>query len=201
VGNEEQCRFTFDGEVHEGKALLETEELIIRGDRRFRFRFSELTSVAANGGTLSFQHQGKRVELQLGAQAIKWQQKIANPKPVAEKLGLKDGMRVGLDGIEQSELETSSKISFVPGTKAAAASLDAYFLRLRSKSDLKRIDAARKRLSPSGALWTLRAKGTAEISESIVREAGLAAGLVDVKVVRFSASETAEKFVLPKSKR
>jgi hypothetical protein len=31
--------------------------------------------------------------------------------------------------------------------------------------------------------------------------AGKAAGLVDVKVVRFSETHTAEKFVIPKSRR
>jgi len=34
-----------------------------------------------------------------------------------------------------------------------------------------------------------------------VRSAGLKAGLVDIKVVSFSATHTALKFVLPKAKR
>jgi hypothetical protein len=41
----------------------------------------------------------------------------------------------------------------------------------------------------------------AEVSESAVRAAALAAGLVDVKVARVSATHTAEKFVIPKAER
>ena len=40
-----------------------------------------------------------------------------------------------------------------------------------------------------------------EIAESAVMAAGKAAGLVDVKVVRFSLTHTAEKFVIPLAKR
>ena len=42
----------------------------------------------------------------------------------------------------------------------------------------------------------VRPKGRPEISEAAVMAAG-AAGLVDVKVVSVSASDTAEKFVIP----
>ena len=39
------------------------------------------------------------------------------------------------------------------------------------------------------------------VSESEVRTAGRAAGLIDVKVVRFSDTHTADKFVIPKEER
>jgi hypothetical protein len=44
-------------------------------------------------------------------------------------------------------------------------------------------------------------KGQKSITETDVRSAGLQAGLVDIKVVSFSATHTALKFVVPKSKR
>ena len=59
----------------------------------------------------------------------------------------------------------------------------------------------RDALAPAGALWVLRPKGCGAITESDVMAAGKAAGLVDVKVVRFSETHTAEKFVIPVSKR
>ena len=52
-----------------------------------------------------------------------------------------------------------------------------------------------------GAIWSIRPKGVAEVSEAAVRAAALAAGLVDVKVARVSATHTAEKFVLPRLSR
>jgi hypothetical protein len=55
------------------------------------------------------------------------------------------------------------------------------------------------------APWTLRVairpKGSPAISESEVMASGKDAGLVDVKVVSFSATHTAEKFVIPRSAR
>jgi hypothetical protein len=56
----------------------------------------------------------------------------------------------------------------------------------------------KRSLKPDGALWIVRPKGRPEISESAVMQAGKAAGLVDVKVkvVRFSATHAAEKFVM-----
>ena len=59
----------------------------------------------------------------------------------------------------------------------------------------------KRSLKPNGALWVIRPKGRADISEAAVMAAGSAAGLVDVKVVRFSPTHTAEKFVIPLSKR
>ena len=56
-------------------------------------------------------------------------------------------------------------------------------------------------LKANGALWVIRPKGRPEIPESAVMAAGKAAGLVDVKVVSFSPTHTAEKFVIPISKR
>jgi hypothetical protein len=48
----------------------------------------------------------------------------------------------------------------------------------------------------------VRAKGAgAAVSESAVMAAGKAAGLVDTKVVAFSATHTAERLVIPISRR
>jgi hypothetical protein len=59
----------------------------------------------------------------------------------------------------------------------------------------------RSNLTPDGALWVIRPRGRPEISEQAVMAAGKAAGLVDVKVVRFSETHTAEKFVIPLARR
>jgi hypothetical protein len=56
-------------------------------------------------------------------------------------------------------------------------------------------------MKQNGALWVIRPKGRKEISERAVMDAGKAAGLVDVKVVSFSETHTAEKFVIPVAQR
>ena len=62
---------------------------------------------------------------------------------------------------------------------------------------LARLEKLKASLKPNGALWIIRPKGRPEISERATMAAGRAAGLVDVKVVAFSETHTAEKFVIP----
>jgi hypothetical protein len=78
---------------------------------------------------------------------------------------------------------------------------DAIFLGARKEADLTRLEKLKASLKPDGALWIIRPKGDPEISERAVMQAGKAAGLVDVKVVSFSPTHTAEKFVIPRAAR
>ena len=70
----------------------------------------------------------------------------------------------------------------------------------RHEAELRRLERLKRSLKPAGAIWVIRPKalpsGT-KVSERAVMAAGKAAGLVDVKVVGFSATHTAEKFVIP----
>ena len=50
-------------------------------------------------------------------------------------------------------------------------------------------------------IWTLRPKGSKDLTEQEMMRAGQTAGLVDVKVVSFSETLTAEKFVVPVAHR
>ena len=54
-------------------------------------------------------------------------------------------------------------------------------------------------LAANGALWIVYPKGRKEITELQVLNSGRDAGLVDIKVVGYSATHTALKFVRPKN--
>ena len=56
-------------------------------------------------------------------------------------------------------------------------------------------------LQRDGAVWVVYPKGRPEISEVDVIRAGVEQGLVDNKVVRFSDTHTALRFVIPKARR
>jgi hypothetical protein len=73
---------------------------------------------------------------------------------------------------------------------------DAIFFGATAADQLARIATLKASLKSNGALWVIRPKGRPEISEGAVMAAGKAAGLVDVKVVGFSPTHTAEKFVI-----
>ena len=74
---------------------------------------------------------------------------------------------------------------------------DAIFFEADKAAALTRLEKLKGSLKPNGALWVIRPKGRPEISEQATMAAGKAAGLVDVKVVAFSTTHTAEKFVIP----
>jgi hypothetical protein len=68
-------------------------------------------------------------------------------------------------------------------------------------ADLARLPSLIGWIEPAGALWAVWLKGRKGLNENHVREAALDAGLVDVKVARFSATHSALKLVVPKAKR
>ena len=86
-------------------------------------------------------------------------------------------------------------------TGRAAKQSDLIFFGVEIAKDLTRFASLLPSLETNGAMWALRRKGVSEASEALTMAAGKAAGLVDVKVARFSETHTAEKFVRPKDKR
>ena len=75
------------------------------------------------------------------------------------------------------------------------------FYGVDHRDGLERLQALSKVISPAGAVWVVRPKGRPDITEAETMAAGKRAGLVDVKVVSFSETHTAEKFVIPVAKR
>jgi hypothetical protein len=93
-----------------------------------------------------------------------------------------------------------TKASLQKGKISAAS--DLVFLSTNSTKDLtSAVSKAAKSIKGSTALWIVYPKGKKEITENDVLSAGRKAGLKDVKVVAFSATHTALKFVLPLDRR
>jgi hypothetical protein len=113
-----------------------------------------------------------------------------------DKLGVKPGQDVLVLGIEQDRAfmkELRDRGASVRTSGSAAA--DVIFATFNHRQDLRRLASLVPRLRKTGMLWTLRPKGSKDLTEREMMAAGLAAGLVDVKVVSFSDTLTAEKFV------
>jgi hypothetical protein len=198
MGAESGCTARWSGRVSDGKALLETDELIFRGSFRLTIPYREITDVHADGGKLFVEWSGDEVILEVGSCAEDWLNKILYPKVLVDKLGVKPDHRVAVLGLDAGFLARRTR---TPPSTRATRDHDLIFLAVEKAADLTRIAKLTGALAPAGALWTIRPRGKKEVSESAVREAARAAGLVDVKVARFSETHTAEKFVRPKSKR
>lgn len=198
MGNTRKTNIRIGAQQFEGEALLETSELIVRGEKRVRIPFSEMKSLAANDGALVFRFRSDTISIDLGDDAAKWLEKIRNPKSVIDKLGVKPGQKVAIIHFDDDAFARDVESR---GAIFAKKNLDLLFFGANTRADLARIAKLRECLAPIGALWIIRPKGVKEITESETMAAGKAAGLVDVKVVRFSDTHTAEKFVIPLASR
>jgi hypothetical protein len=202
VGAEADCRVTIGGTTTEGKALLETDELIFRGaEFRLSIPYHTILSVDASNGILRITSDAGVAAFALGEAAAKWADRIRNPPRRIDKLGIKTGQRVLLVGLRdvtfREEIETSGATVLARGTVPA----DVIFLAVHERGDLERLGTLQRFMARDGAIWVIRPKGSPAISEADVIQAGRDAGLVDVKVVRFSDTHTAEKFVIPVARR
>jgi hypothetical protein len=202
MGNEAQCKLRFDGKTFSGKALLETSEILFRGDTRIKISFPSIIALQARDGELHVRTKDGLAIFTLGPQAEKWCEKIANPKTLLQKLGVKPGETVALIGEFPADFLLSLKkqdTAIVEGKIPKGTPW--YFLAAESRQNLQRVKAIANSLAGAAALWIVYPKGQTSITESDVRSAGLQAGLTDIKVASFSSTHTALKFVLPKAKR
>jgi len=119
-----------------------------------------------------------------------------------EKLGVKPGSDVLLLGIEgDAGFVEELRRAGARVRQSGAGRADMIFATFHHRDDLRRLAGLVPRLHADAVLWTLRPKGSKDLSEAEMMRAGQEAGLVDVKVVSFSAVLTAEKFVIPLAKR
>jgi len=186
------------------KALIEPPELILRGEIRRRLPFSELRQLRAEGGALRFKYGSDAVTLKLDAStAEKWVKAILAPPPrLAKKLGITPESAVWMIGeIDDAALESALAEARRVSGRGAGGGADVILARVNTAAELVRaFKTAAKRTSSGVPIWIVYRKGPGHaISESDVRAAGLAAGIVDVKVTSVSPTLTALKFVRRKN--
>ena len=203
MGAEIACTARFNGKTTHGKARLETGTLEFRGPGvRLSIPFTQIAKVTARTGALTVDSDSGLLSLALGDAAEKWAFKIQHPPSRLDKIGVKLDWRVSALGVSDetflAELEGAvSQLSIGRALKQS----DAILLEVDKEAQLTRLAKLRESLKANGALWVIRPKGRVEISERAVMAAGRAAGLVDVKVISFSPTHTAEKFVIPVRRR
>ncbi len=199
MGYDAACTLTTEGRTFAGTATLEDKALTFRGEARLAIPLAIIGDVRARDGRLHFTAGGRPIVLELGTPAEKWARRIASPPSRVEKLGVKAGMRIGLAGPEDPALVEdieSRGATIEPGEQATG--LDLIFLAAQGPADLDRLARLMPRMQPAGALWLVRAKGRgAPIAESAAMAAAKRAGLVDLKVVSYSETHSAEKYVIP----
>jgi DUF3052 family protein len=130
--------------------------------------------------------------------------------PLAKKLGIKEDFRVTLlhvpDDVETELRHALEKCRIQTFSRQISRDLDFIFLFAKSRAglDFELVPAA-KALAPAGMLWISWPKKTSgvatDLTENVIRQSGLEAGLVDVKVCAVTDVWSGLKFVIPVKNR
>jgi hypothetical protein len=121
--------------------------------------------------------------------------------PLPKKLGIKSGFRVQLvEAPPEVRTELKAELGACEVVSDGKLPLDFAMFFTKSKTGLaKEFKRIAKLLAPAGMLWVSwpkKSSGVAtDLDENIVRDIGLAAGLVDVKVCAVTEVWSGLKFV------
>lgn len=128
--------------------------------------------------------------------------------PLPKKLGIKPGFRVAfvaapaevLDELKPALAGCEQVRASAKGRVAKSAALDFAMIFAKSPAEMeKEFRRLSKQLAPAGMLWVSwpkKSSGVAtDLTENLVRDIGLAAGLVDVKVCAVTDVWSGLKFV------
>lgn len=201
MGFDTTCSATYKKQTSVGRAQLEGDHVLFRGDFRVKLTLQSISDVSTTGGVLSLKGPDGTLALSLGPAAEKWAAKIANPPSRMQKLGVKAGMKVSVIGVADPDFEAELKAAGADVSSRLRKESGQVYLAIESAKDLERFRAVLPSLAQDGAVWAIRRRGLKDASEAATMAAGIAAGLVDVKVARFSETHTAEKFVRPVKSR
>jgi hypothetical protein len=200
MGREAVCTCDWAGTVAEVKALLETNELILRRDIRKRVAFTEIEGVKTQPDGLYFTVGGERVQLVLGTStAAKWAATIASPPPsLARKLGITGTTVVRTIGsIDDDNLKAALKEAARVSSKGAG--LIVAFVDTPESLQAVLMQSW-EALADSVPIWILYAKGSGHrLNGAAIRTALRDRGMMDTKVASVSSTLTAIKFNLRKS--
>jgi hypothetical protein len=202
MGLEAKCVVRVDGVPHSGTALLETDELLVRGPARLKIPFASITSLEADDGVLRVTYPGGTADFELGDVATKWAEKIRSPRSLLDKLGAKAGMAVSVIGEFEADFvrDLTGRVGTVSLGRPRKGSDLVFFLADRGPQ-LARLSALESALAPGGAIWVVHPKGKRALKDTEIFAAGDVLGLTATKVVRFSATHTGERLVRRKSGR
>jgi hypothetical protein len=198
MGLEAECAARFGRQSSVGRAQLEEKEVVFRGAFRVKVPIGPGTTATGKGGTLQLDWPGGSLRLELGAAAPKWLDRIRNPRRRIDKLGVKEGMRVAILGLEDAAFEAELRARTAQVTVGKAPrTTDVVVVRMERTAELERLRALREAVEPDGAVWVVWPKGVKAFREDDVRAACPSAGLVDVKVMSFSDELSGLKLVVP----
>jgi hypothetical protein len=127
--------------------------------------------------------------------------------PLVRKLGIRQGMTCAfLDApVHYRKLLTGLPDELTIANDDSAGLDFVHLFVDRADGLMQRLRGLRDRIVPNGMIWVSWPKKTSgvatDVTETVVREAGLAASLVDVKICAVDETWSGLKFVIRRSER
>ncbi len=198
MGDQIDCKARFNGQLSAGKAYLETDRLLFRGDFRVSIPFKEITGLSSDAGKLRVAYPQGTLLLELGAVAAKWETRIKSPKSLLDKLGVKPESKVSILGIgdEGFWADLQARAALISKGRLAKG-CDHLFFAAEDVKALQKLVSLKEHIKKNGAIWVVFPKGKKHIREIDVIQAAKDSGLVDNKVVAFSTTHPALRLVIP----
>ena len=128
-------------------------------------------------------------------------------KPVAQKLGIKPGFCIFVDGVPSAYgVMVGPLPADVTIKREPKPSLDmVHLFATRATGLAAKLRLYRKAIAPDGMIWVSwpkKSSGVAsDLSDVVVRDTALPLGLVDTKVCAIDDTWSGLKFVIPKDQR
>lgn len=193
MGREAEALCHWAGSSGQARILLESAEIILRGEVRARIPRASIRSFRAEDGDLTVDAAAGRLVAELGGTlAESWAAALAKPPPsLAAKLGVGPGNPAFVTG-DLSDAPLSGALA--GATVAAASDARQIVAVLMSRADL---DAALSLAAdhPDLPVWCVYAKGAkADPGDAAIRAGFRAAGWMDTKTSAVSDRLTATRY-------
>lgn len=193
MGREVTCSYHWQGQSGAGKALLEPEEIILRGDIKARIPRQAIFAAETNTEDLILMVQGTPLVLHIGeAEANRWIAALRKPLPsLAQKLGISAEKPAYLIG-------ACSDAALIDALRAAQSQTPQQarllIAMLHREADLAPAMALAQSL-PDLPMWCVYGKGrSAVVTDAMVREFMYAHAYRDSKSCSVSIDWTATRF-------
>ncbi|MHB8632658.1 MAG: hypothetical protein ACYDBQ_01640 [Thermoplasmatota archaeon] len=192
MGTQAEGLLTVGGKEVPVSADFASDHVTFYGSRRGEVPYTAIEVVGVQSGRLRLRVDGAVMEFRLGDAANRIAQRIRKPPGRLDKVGVPKGATYTILGRTDRKLSGElQEHGAVPGGDDARL----VFFAVTQADELEILPSLKERLPEDGALWVIYRKGGKGVQESDVLSQGRDAGLKDVKMVRFTATHTAVKFV------
>jgi hypothetical protein len=182
-----------EGLCFEGKALLESHELILRGALKLRVPLGAIKNLHIRDDCLVFEYQDDEYALELGKDCEIWRAKIlAPPKTLSEKLGIKATSKI----FKYNDF-TSDAVNIAIGGEnfSPINEADLIFIQAISNDNLARFLDFYFENQLVKMFWVIHPKGKkADFKENDVRLFMRSKGFMDNKISGVDGEWSATRF-------